>query len=185
MNELKVDTRNQASDDELEALRIFKEDTIPVAREIFEEDGEIVPAAFIGTKSGGKIKFGILPVQPFMKNEMTKDLLSQVLRAAGEQVDPICICMVLDTWVAIPEGGKTKEQVLEEYQHTPVRDRDDKREAALYIFESENIQWQGSDEILRDPNRLVDFPELNRENDGVAEGRFVGMLKDLKKMKNN
>lgn len=160
------------------AFKAFDENIVRVAKENFLRDKGLESMIFIGMEKGKEITFIMLPVGEFMKNSLSKDWLSLLLHTVGKGIKPLCICLVTECWMV-----KADKDGLEEAMKVRPANHPDRVEALLYSFESENILKQKMSEVVRDGD-LVSLKDDTEYSDN-AEGRFVNVLKDLKKIKFN
>lgn len=178
LKDIPMDTSKQASISEKKAHEVYLNSIITTAKENFLKDGELTPIVFIGTSIANEINMTVIPVAEFMASISSKDLLSKMLHQIGKEIEPVCICMITEAWMAIANADSKDDIVQRGVKNTPGR-----KEILLFTFESENIIETRTCEIIREDKisldeDLVTIPDR-------SEGRFTGLLKDIKKIKLN
>lgn len=170
---MKVDTSNLASKREIEAKEIFYTHIVGLAQESLVHDGKLAPMVFIFVDGDENDKVGIVPMPSamFMESEDKKEMLAEILREMAGKVDVLAIAMFSEAWMTKvnTETGNSEEKV----------------EICFYSFESENIACMQTDEIVRGDDKAITLKKGEITNADSMEGKFVGFLKDLKKIKNN
>lgn len=176
MDQIEAHVEKLASEREKEALEMFELSIVKGAKENFKKDRNLSPMIFLGIEQGNELTLGIMPVGQFMKSVEDKDMLSEMLKQISGDV--ICICMVTEAWMteATPENFKEMMKVAPS-------EHPDKKEVVICTFESENICRSHMFDIIRDGE--VTLGEDKGLGGTLGEGRFSGILKDLKKKKYN
>ena len=184
MEKITVKTENQASDLEKKALRLFENNLLKQVKENLIEDGGLEAVVFIGLKSGTELGMAVMPVGEFMRCKDSKDALAELMVQIGKK-EPVFISMCTEAWMSVMEADRmTRKDALKQYRTTPPSKDPNRVEVLICAFETENIQKQVIFEMVRDGGKisLKDFPVPEGTE---YEGRFVGMLKDMKKIKYN
>ena len=177
--EIKVDTTKLATDLEKSAYECFEQVICKQAQESFKQDGDLAPMIFIGSSIGdNKIALFVMPVGEFMQCEQSKEKLSTLMHKVGSKMEPVCISMVTEAWMA--HGDK---DMIENGYKGSVKDMPGRIEVVICTFESENIQRQKVYEIIR--GKELELKDISPSDDHEYSGKFVNMLKDMKKIKQN
>ncbi len=181
MEPIQINTEKFATEDEKNGLKLW-ETLLESVQENFMKDEELAPVVFIGLKDEDKISLGIMPVADFMKSSQTKDSLAELMKKIGKQ-EPVFLSLVTEAWMSTKSvKGLSKKEVMDQYQSMPPSKDPEREEVLMCIFESENLIKQRMFKIGRDPLSLEEVKQI----DGMeCEGRFVGILKDMKKARLN
>ena len=170
------DTSKLASKQELAAKEIFYSHIVPLAEESFIHDGELSPMVFIfmDDEENGKVAIAPMPAQMFMESEDKKELLSELLRDMAGKLDILGIGMFSEAWM-------TRVDKL-------TNEAEEKTEICFFSFESENLVCMKQNTVIRPEDKekgKIDFKYGDIVLDHTMTGKFVGFLKDMKKVKNN
>lgn len=165
-------TSNLSSVKEKAAREIFYEHIVPLARESFEHDGGISPMVFLFLDDGSEDKVAItpMPAKMFMETEDKKEILSEILKEFTNVIEVVAIGMFAEAWGTIIDKEK---------------DTSVKEEIIYYSFESENLVLMLTDNVIREENKPAQLKYGVIHEDISCSGKFVGFLKDMKKVKLN
>ena len=166
-------TTKLASKKENIAKDIFYNNIVPLAQESFEHDGKVMPMVFVFLDDGTEDKVAItpMPAAMFMESDDTKQVLSDILKEFTNVIEIVAIGMFAEAW-ATRVDAETGEQ-------------SEKNEIVYYSFESENMVCMQRDEVVREEGKPVQLKHGKVDQNGEYSGKFVGFLKDMRKIKEN
>lgn len=167
------DTTKLASKKEKLAREIFYNNIVPLAQESFEHDGKLMPMVFVFLDDGTEDKVAItpMPAAMFMESDDTKQVLSEILKEFTNVIEIVAIGMFAEAWATRVDSETGKQS--------------DKHEIVYYSFESENMVCMQRDEVIREEEKPVQLKKGPVDDQGEYSGKFVGFLKDMKKIKTN
>ncbi len=158
---------------------------IEKTRRIFLEKGELPALVMIGFLNGDEFNMTGLPASDFMRDSQTKDMLAEMMKDIGKDLDPVCICLMCEAWVAkvdIKEPGA--DELISRLKEDGVSQYENRIEVLLFTFESENFCKTITYEIIRGDE--LSLKELDSSGDDTEmAGRFANILKDMKKIRWN
>lgn len=114
-------TSSLQSDTEIPPLKERAEFIMNMATEVFKGDKELAPTVFLELiGDNGKLILVPMTAAPFMKNEVTKLKLRQLLKEISKSKGVECLCvgihLVAESWVARSSENQTVEQALVEVE---------------------------------------------------------------------
>lgn len=187
--DIRINTESFATEQEKEAFEIFKGPLLNTTKQIFLEQKCLRPNIFVGLAGeDNKIEFLLFDVAVFMQNVDTKNHLKSFMESLGKRLNPVCICMFAEAWVSIikPEDKDKYEQGKMTPSLDPAR-----KEAIYASFDSENICkaynyifGRNEEKVFFESNEDFINDTKNTE-DTRYSGKFLNILKDMKKMSYN
>ena len=171
---MEFDTSKLATKKENDAKDIFYEHIVPLAEESFIHDGKLASMVFLFLDDPEKDKIAIapMPADMFMESSDKKELLATLLHEMADKLEIVAIGMFAEAWA-------TKVD-------TETNEISEKQEICFFSFESENLIYMKRNQVFRSPeDNKISFEYGQVNIDQEVSGRFVGFLKDLKKIKQN
>lgn len=168
-------TGKLAGPKEIAARDMFYEAIVATEEKRFSKNGSLNSMVFLFLEGEGDT-IGVAPMATdmFMQDDESKDMLSEMLHELAKKLNIIAIGMFAEAWGT--RFDKESEEPLGK-----------KEEICFFSFESENLMLMKIDKIIRFNDSEVTALKIGKiETDGFGKkGRFAGILKDLKKVKNN
>mgnify|MGYP003344630374 CR=1 FL=1 len=171
---VEFNTNQLAGKRELEAKDVFYNHIVPLAEESFIHDGKLAPMVFLflDDQERDKVAIAPMPADMFMESEDKKELLSGLLHELADKLDVIAIGMFSEAWMTI--------------MNTKTGEPEGKEEICFFSFESENMVLMKRNIVVRNAEEnTISFNYGDVDTDTNMTGKFVGFLKDLKKLKQN
>ena len=171
---VEFNTNKLAGKKEQDARDIFYNHIVPLAEESFIHDGKLSSMVFLFLDDPEQEKVAIapMPADMFMESEDKKELLSGLLHELADKLEVIAIGMFAEAWMTRMD--------------TKTGEPEGKEEICFFSFESENMVLIKRNIVVRNAEEnTISFEYGDVDTDATMTGKFVGFLKDLKKLKQN
>jgi hypothetical protein len=146
---------------------------VRTAREIFEEEGELIPVAFLETPKG----VAIMPLPM-----LDKDAVAAMLRSAIRAVNASAVVMVLESWTLVMPKEMPEDEAkaaMDKAVNEGIRNHPNRQECVIVTYETAAGTMLGYMPVSRDGDKPT-LGEINwMDTNQAPTGRFVGLFEEL------